>query len=137
MLGGISCVTVRTLRHGSSADVSSHAAAPRVGGMVAGHDLYLVTGEMVQVGDDNRLLVDLQLHLCNKIRAQHPEIHSNLRDYFSIQKKLKNLKVTQLELHQRMTHKKINISYLFIFILIWSGSGGPQQQIRNCGEEKR
>lgn len=83
-LGGISHVTVRTLWHGSSADVSSHAAASQIGGMVAGHDLYLVTGEMMQVGDDSRLLIDLQLHLCNKIRAQYPGIHSNLRDYFSI-----------------------------------------------------
>lgn len=82
--GWLSRVAVRTLRHGSSADVSSDAAASGVEGMVAGYDIYLVTGEMMQVGDDNRLLVGLQLHLCNKIRAQYPEIHSNLRDYFSI-----------------------------------------------------
>lgn len=85
-------VTVRTLWHGSSADVSSYAAAFQIGGMVAGHDLDLVTGEMMQVGDDSRLLVHLQLHLCNKIRAQYPEIHSNVRDYFSIQKKRKRAK---------------------------------------------
>lgn len=49
-------VPVRTLWHGSSADVSGHAAAFEICGVVAGHDLYLITGEMVQVGDDSRLL---------------------------------------------------------------------------------
>lgn len=48
--------TFLTLRHGSSADVSGHAAALEVPGVVARHDLDLVAGEVVQVGNDGRLL---------------------------------------------------------------------------------
>lgn len=47
---------VPTFGHGSGTDESSNAAAFEVRGMVAGHDLYLITGEMVQVGNDCRLL---------------------------------------------------------------------------------
>lgn len=45
-------VFVLTLWHSSGTDISGHAAAFKVCRMVAGHDLYLVTGKMVQVGDD-------------------------------------------------------------------------------------
>lgn len=45
-------IFVLTLRHGSGADISSHAAAFEVCWIVAGHDLYLIAGEVVQVGDD-------------------------------------------------------------------------------------
>lgn len=43
---------VLTLRHSSGTDISSHAAAFEVCQIVAGHYLYLVTGEVLQVGDD-------------------------------------------------------------------------------------
>lgn len=43
---------VLTLWHSSSTDISSHAAAFEVCRMVAGHDLNLITGKVVQVGDD-------------------------------------------------------------------------------------
>ena len=43
---------VLTLWHSSSTDISSHAAAFEVSRVIAGHDLYLITGEVVQVGDD-------------------------------------------------------------------------------------
>lgn len=48
--------TLLTLWHRSSADVRRHAAALEVAGVVARHDLDLVAGEVVQVGDDGRLL---------------------------------------------------------------------------------
>lgn len=58
-----------TLWHRSSTDISSHAAAFEVHGIVACHDLNLVTSEVVKVGDDSRLLREhLQLHLCKKVQ---------------------------------------------------------------------
>lgn len=70
-------VAAPTLWHGPSADVSSHAAALQICGMVAGHYLDLITGEMVQVGDDGRLLREhLQLHLSNETRAQYLRLHT-------------------------------------------------------------
>lgn len=41
-----------TFWHCSSTDISRHAAAFEVTWMVAGHDLNLIAGEVVQVGDD-------------------------------------------------------------------------------------
>lgn len=41
-----------TLWHRSGTDVSRHAAAVDVCKMVAGHDLDLITGKVVQIGDD-------------------------------------------------------------------------------------
>lgn len=49
-------MTFRTLWHSSSTDVGGHAAAVQVPRVVACHDLDLVAGEVVQVGDDSRLL---------------------------------------------------------------------------------
>lgn len=48
--------TAPTLWHGARADVGRHAAALQVRGVVARHDLDLIAGEMMQVGDDGRLL---------------------------------------------------------------------------------
>lgn len=45
-------VFVLTLGHCSGTDVSSHAAAFEVCRMVAGHDLDLIAGKVVKVGDD-------------------------------------------------------------------------------------
>lgn len=49
-------VPVLTLRHSSGTDISSHAAAFGICRIVAGYDLYLITGKVLQVGDDRRLL---------------------------------------------------------------------------------
>lgn len=49
-------VSVLTLRHRSGTDISRHAAAFGICGIVAGYDLYLITGKVLQVGDDCRLL---------------------------------------------------------------------------------
>lgn len=45
-----------TLWHSSGTDISSHAAAFGICRIVAGYDLYLITGKVLQVGDDRRLL---------------------------------------------------------------------------------
>ena len=58
------CDVVGTLWHGARADVGGHAAAQGIRGVVAGQDLDLVAGEVVQVGDHGGLLGQhLQLHL--------------------------------------------------------------------------
>lgn len=51
------------LWHRPGADVGRHAAALQVRRMVAGHDLDLVAGEVVQIGDDRRLF------------GKHPQLH--------------------------------------------------------------
>lgn len=62
-------MTFLTLWHRPSADVRSHAAALEVVWVVARHDLDLVAGEVVQVGDDGRLLGGhLQLQLGERSR---------------------------------------------------------------------
>ena len=64
-------VFVHTLRQSSSTDISSHAAAFEVCWMVAGHDLYFITGKVLQVGYDCRLLWEhFQLHLRKKRRER-------------------------------------------------------------------
>lgn len=69
-----------TLWHRASTDISSHAAAFEVHGIVACHDLNLVTSEVVQVGDDGRLLCKhLQLHLFKKV--QDAMIGTGVSDY--------------------------------------------------------
>ena len=56
--------TEGTLWHGARADVGGHAAAQGVCEVVAGQDLDLVAGEVVQVGDHRGLLgKHLQFHL--------------------------------------------------------------------------
>lgn len=54
-----------TFRHRAGADIRCHAAAARVGRVVAGVDLNLVAGEVAQAGDDSGLLgVDGYHRLC-------------------------------------------------------------------------
>lgn len=50
------CVSVLTLWHRPGTDISSHAAALEVCLLVAGYNLYFITGKVLQVGDDGRLL---------------------------------------------------------------------------------
>lgn len=50
------CQRLFTFGHRAGADVRRHAAAARVGRVVAGVDLDLVAGEVAQVGDDGGLL---------------------------------------------------------------------------------
>lgn len=59
--------TSLTLRHRAGADVSSQAAAFELCGVVAGHDVDLIAGEMLQVWDDCGLLGEhLYLHLSTR-----------------------------------------------------------------------
>ncbi|TNN58057.1 hypothetical protein EYF80_031729 [Liparis tanakae] len=54
-----------TFRHCAGADIRGHAAAERVGRVVAGVDLDLVAGEVAQGGDDRGLLgMDVDHDLC-------------------------------------------------------------------------
>lgn len=68
-------MTFLTLWHRPSADVRGHAAALEVVEVVARHDLDLVAGEVVQVGDDDRLLGGhLQLQLGERSRRGDYEV---------------------------------------------------------------
>lgn len=58
-----------TIRHSSGTDISGQAAASGVCGMVAGHDLYCVTGEVLQVGYNCRLRGHIQPHLSRKVTS--------------------------------------------------------------------
>lgn len=54
-----------TFRHCAGADICGHAAADRVGRVVAGVDLDLVAGEVAQGGDDSGPLgMDVDHNLC-------------------------------------------------------------------------
>lgn len=66
-----------TFRHSSSTDISRHAAALEVCGMVAGHNLNLITGKVLQVGDDSWFFWgDFQFNLCGGKKKKFKDDHS-------------------------------------------------------------